>query len=177
MRIPVLVSGPAAAVTAAEARAAKVFSADDADSYVDMLLAVAQSHIDGIHGTLGRSIGLQTLELTLPSGCKIDSSCLPFPPYVDTVSDEPSEDGATHAFRWRAGYGADPATALPAALRHAIIMMAGVLRDAVPADEGALKSKTVDGVGRWDYSLPDGAAASMQKAADSLLAQFRVLSL
>ena len=174
MQIPVVIEGPAAVVTATEAKAAKVFSADDGDSYIDALLAVAQSQIDGSEGTLGRAIGLQTLEITVPANCTVDISRLPLPNYVTTVSDTLSVDGRTRAFRWRAGYGASPAQPVPAALKHAIIMMAGVLRDAVPADEGALKSKTVDGVGRWDYSLPDGAAASMQKAADSLLAQFRV---
>jgi hypothetical protein len=172
VQIPVVIEGPAIVVTAAEAKAAKVFSADDGDSYINMLLAVAQSQIDGSDGILGRAIGLQTLELTVFAHTVVDTSRLPLPNYIDTVSDTLSQDGRTRAFRWRAGY--PDAASVPAAIKHAIIMMAGVLRDAVPADEGALKSKTIDGVGRWDYSLPDGAAASMQKCADSLLAQFRV---
>lgn len=174
MHIPVVIEAPAAVVTAAEARDAKVFTADEADSYVNMLLSVAQARIDGLDGTLRRAIGLQTLEIIVPASCVVDTARLPLPPFVDVVSDEISDDGATRAYRWRAGYGAPPAKPVPAPIKHAIIMMAGILRDAVPADEGSLKSKTVDGVGRWDYSLPDGAAASMQKASESLLAQYQV---
>ncbi len=170
------IDGPASAVTAAEAKAVKVFASDDDDAYVSTLLDIAQSAIDGPNGTLRRAVGLQTLEMTLPAKCEIDTAKLPFPPYVDTISDELSEDGETRTFRWRAGYGPAPAKPLPAALRHAIIMMAGVLRDAVPADEGDLKSETIEGVGRWDYSLPDGAAQSMQKAAESLLSGWQVMS-
>lgn len=172
MQIPVVIAGPASVVTAAAAKASKVFSADDGDTYIDMLLAVAQSQIEGSDGILGRAIGLQTLELTVPAGCVVDTSRLPLPNYIDTVSDTLALDGCTRAFRWRAGYLTP--SVVPPAIKHAIIMMAGVLRDAVPSDEGSLKSKTIDGVGRWDYSLPDGAAAAMRSAADALLSQFRV---
>lgn len=172
MQIPVVIEAPVVVVTATEAKAAKVFSADDGDGYIDMLLAVAQSQIDGSEGVLGRAIGLQTLEMTVWANSCVDTTRLPLPNYIDTVSDTLSADGRTRAFRWRAGY-LTPSD-VPPAIKHAIIMMAGVLRDAVPSDEGSLKSKTIDGVGRWDYSLPDGAAATMRSAADALLSQFRV---
>lgn len=169
---PVLISGPEIVVTAAEARATGVFTPGDADAYVNLLLRIAQEDLEGSDGRLGRAIGLQTLQIEVPASCTIDTSRLPLPPYIETVSDV--VNGVTRTFQWKAGYGANPAMPIPAAIKHAIIMMAGVLRDAVPADEGVLKSKTVDGVGRWDYSLPDGAAASMQKAADALLSRYWV---
>lgn len=173
--IPVVVIGPAQVVTAADAKAVKVFASDDEDSYIAALLAVAQSQIDGWNGWLGRAIGLQTLEVELAASLDWSPHCLPLPPYVDTIS-EVIADGI-RTVRYRAGYGASPALPLPAAIKHAIILMAGTLRDAAPSDEGALKRETIDGVGSFDYALPDGAADAMQKAAQNLLAPYRVYRL
>lgn len=166
---PTVIAGPAAAVTAAEAKASQVFSADDDDSYVELLLSIAQAQIDGWTGWLGRAIGLQTLEVTVPACWTFDRSCL-LPPYVDTVTDTLSEDGLTRAFRYRAGY-----TTVPAPIKHAIILMAGALRDATPSDGGEIKSRTVDGVGRFDYTTSDGAGDAMKNAAMALLANYKVL--
>lgn len=174
MQIPVVIERPAAVVTPEEARAAKVFSTGDGDSYVSMLLAIAQAKIEGSYGLCGIAIGRQTLEITVPAHCSVDVTNLPLPPYISTVSDTLSDDGRARRFRWIAGYGGDePAQPVPVQIKHAIIMMAGALRDAVPDDEGAVKSKTIDGVGRWDYSLPDGAADTMRRVADSLLEPFK----
>lgn len=176
MQIPVVIERPTAVVTPAEARAAKVFSASDGDSYVSMLLAIAQAQIEGSYGRYGMAIGRQTLEITLPAHCSVDVTDLPLPPYISTVSETLSDDGRSRRFRWLAGYGGDePAQLVPVQIKHAIIMMAGALRDAVPDDEGAVKSKTIDGVGRWDYSLPDGAADAMRRVADSLLEPFKTM--
>jgi hypothetical protein len=171
VQIPVVITGPQAVVTAADARLASVFTDDDEDSYINMLLAVAQSHLEGSDGTLRRSIGLQTLELTVPARYAVDTSRLPLPDYIDTVSDTLALDGRTRAFRWRAGY--ETPAKVPAAIKHGIILMAGVLRDAAPSEGGFLKRKTVEGVGSREYTLPDGAAAAMRTAADNLLRQYR----
>jgi hypothetical protein len=64
---------------------------------------------------------------------------------------------------------------VPRRIKHAIILTAGVLRDAIPNEGGAIKRETVDGVGSMDYSLPDGASNAMEKAAANLLSTYRVL--
>lgn len=162
------------AVSVEDAKKTKVFSDDDDDDYIRALLDVAQSQIDGPDAWLGRSIGLQTLQISVPAYVVIDTIRLPLPPYVETVSDVISVDGVTRTFQWDAGYGSDPAKPLPAAVKHAIIMMAGVLRDATPDEGGALKRQTVEGVGVFDYGVPDGGAAAMKAAAENLLGPYKV---
>ena len=63
----VVITPPTPAVTAAEAKMAGVFASTDADAMVDALLGAAQAAIDGPDGWLGRSIGVQTLELRQPA--------------------------------------------------------------------------------------------------------------
>ena len=167
--VPVLITGPAAAVTVAEARASRVFAASDNDAYITLLLSIAQSQIDGWNGSLGRAVGLQTLEVQIAASRFWSTLCLPLPPFVGLTSDTLSGDGRTRTIRYQAGYAT-----VPLALKHAIILMAGVLRDAVPDDEGSIRRETVDGLGSFEYSLPDGAADVMQKSADSLLKLYRV---
>jgi hypothetical protein len=169
----VVVEPPERVVSASDARAAKVFSADDDDDYVNLLLDVAQAEIDGWDGWLGRAIGEQVLEMTMPASCKVDASAFPLPPFISIVSDTVSDDGKTRTVRWNAGYADGE---IPAPIRHAIILMAGQLRDVVPSDVGDIKRKTVEGVGTWEYSLPDGAAEAMKSAAKRLLAPYRIYS-
>lgn len=168
---PTVIAGPAAAVSSAEAKASQVFAADDDDNYVNLLLSVAQAQIDGWTGWLGRAIGIQTLEVTVPACWTLDKNCL-LPPYVDTVSDTLSEDGRTRAFRYRAGY-----LTVPAPIKFAIILMAGALRDAKPDEGGEIRRETVDGVGSLDFQLADGAGAAMSSAAQGLLQPFKVFRL
>ena len=170
MRV-VVIDPPERVVSAEEAREVRVFTVDDDDGYIEMLLEIAQSEIDGPSGWLGRSIGMQTLQVTLPAYADVRLDCLPYRPAIEVLSNQLSEDGLSRSVEYRAGQEIDD---VPRRIKHAIIMMAGTLRDAVPADEGVLKSKTVDGVGRWDYSLPDGAAAAMKSAAERLLSTYQV---
>lgn len=167
----IVVELPERVVSATEARLARVFTDDDENDYVEGLLEIAQSEIDGPTGWLGRCIGEQRLRITLPGAADVRIDCLPYGPVSEIVSNVLSEDGCTRVIEYRAG---QPIEDVPKRIKHAIIMMAGMLRDAVPADEGSLKSKTVDGVGRWDYSLPDGAADAMKSAAERLLSTYRV---
>lgn len=166
---PTVIVAPAIAVTAAEAKASQVFSADDDDSYVNLLLSIAQAQIDGWSGWLGRAVGVQTLEVTVPDCWVLDKSCL-LPPYIDTVTDIVSEDGLTRAFRYRAGY-----LTVPAPIKHAIILMAGALRDAKPDEGGEIRREMVDGVGSLEYQLADSGAAEMSSAAQNLLRPYKVL--
>lgn len=169
MRIPVVVEGPAPAVSVEEAKTSKVFSEADGDSYIEMLLAIAQAQIDGSEGMLRRAVGVQTLKLDLPAGLPIDTSRLPLPNYIETVSNDLSSDGRSRTFVWRAGY-----QPVPAPIKHAIIMMAGVLRAAMPDEGGAVRRETVEGIGSQDYTVPNDASEAMQKVAASLLRPYRV---
>lgn len=170
MRV-VVIEPPELVVSADEAREARVFSTDHDDDYVEMLLDIAQSEIDGPSGWLNRAIGEQLLQITLPACVEVEADCLPYPPVTEIVSDVESDDGCTRVVQYWAG---QPIEQVPRRIKHAIIMMAGTLRDAVPDAGGTIKSKTVDGVGRWDYSLPDGAAAAMKSTAERLLSTYQV---
>jgi hypothetical protein len=170
MRIPVVVEGPEPAVSVTEAKASKVFSDDDGDAYIQLLISIAQAQIDGSEGTLGRAIGVQTLKLEMPAGLPVDTSRLPLPNYIETVSNDLSSDGRSRSFVWKAGY-----EKVPAPIKHAIIMMAGVLRAAMPDEGGAVRRETVDGVGSQDYTVPNDASEAMQKVAANLLRPYKVL--
>lgn len=167
----IVVEPPLRVVTAIEARAARVFSADDEAAYIENLLEVAQSLIDGPDGTLNRCIGEQVLQITLPDYVDVRGDCLPYPPFVEIVSNVLSDDGCTRIVKWKAG---QEVAKVPKRIKLAIIMMAGKLRDAVPDEGGAIKRETVDGIGSTDYSLPNGAADAMTSAAAWLLAPYRV---
>lgn len=169
MRIPVVVVQPVPAVTVTEAKASKVFTAEDGDSYIETLLSIAQAQIDGSAGILGRAIGVQTLQLTLPAGHCVDTDALPLPNYIETVSDDLSEDGRTRTFKWKAGY-----PTVPAPIKYAIIMMAGVLRSAMPSEGGEVRRETVEGIGSKDYTVSSDAADKMQAAAENLLRGYKV---
>lgn len=203
----VVITPPSAVVTAAEAKASGVFSSDDDNTYVDLLLAVAQGQIDGPPGWLGRAIGTQTLEWRGDDfGC--EDIRLLYPPVVSITSvkyddsdgveqtvaggdyrlvGQPSMPRVALAYgeswpsvRWQseavrirysAGY-----TTVPTPIKHAIILMAGELRGAIPNEGGALKRKTVDGVGSREYTVPDTAVDAMKSAATALLAPYRVFA-
>lgn len=164
---PKLIEGPAIAATPAEAKAVGVFSADDNDAYIETMLAIAQSEIDGWDGWLGRAIGEQTLEVTVPGSWEFDEDCL-LGPFIEEVSDVEQSDG-TRKYQYKAGY-----QTIPPAIKHAIILMAAELSDAVPDEGGLIKRETIDGIGSQEFSLPDGAAASMRSAAGRLLERFWV---
>lgn len=94
-----------------------------AKGYVEDLIAVATAWIDGPDGWLGRALGEQVLEAVLPSGAWACDRRLPLPPLVQILSEVPAESGFT-TVRYRAGYAAD---AVPAPIRHAILLMVGHL--------------------------------------------------
>jgi hypothetical protein len=167
----VVIQPPELVVTAEEARDARIFTADDDDGYIEMLLEIAQSEIDGPKGWPQISVGEQVLQIVLPASCDVDAESLPLPPFVSIESNIVSDDGCTRTVVWNAGW---PFNEVPKAIKHAIILMAGVLRDATPDAGGFVKRKTIEGVGSRDYSLPDGAAEQMKQVADRLLDRWRV---
>lgn len=85
MRV-VVITPPEPVVTWEEAAAQLRLSDDDEQqAYVEGLIAAATAHLDGPAGWLGRALGLQTLELYLPS-FGVGGIGLPFPPAIDLVT-------------------------------------------------------------------------------------------
>lgn len=165
---PTIITPPVAAATAAEAKAAQVFADSDSDTYINLMLSIAQAHIEGWRGWLGRAVGKQTIEVLVPACWEYDESCL-LGPVISVTSDVPEADGRMRKLTYEAGF--DP---MPAPLKHAIILAAGALRDATPDDGGQIRKETVDGIGSREYQLPDGAADAMTNASDALLENYRL---
>ncbi|MCA0025477.1 MULTISPECIES: head-tail connector protein [unclassified Mesorhizobium] len=85
----VVITPPAPVVTLEEAKAQLRVDFGDDDAFISGLIAAVQGNIDGPDGWLGRAIGVQTLEMRLPSFCGWDgSSCIPLrcPPVTAPVS-------------------------------------------------------------------------------------------
>lgn len=78
---------PEPVVTWAEAKAHLRLDGDGEQAFVEAMIAAATAHIDGPAGWLGRALGLQTIEVRLPS-FGVTSIALPYPPAVDIVSIE-----------------------------------------------------------------------------------------
>jgi hypothetical protein len=169
----IVVTPPTVVVTVSEALTAGVFTIDDDDGYVETMLEIAQSEIDGPQGWLGRSIGEQVLQITVPAHIDVRLECLPYQPVSSIVSNVVSADGCTRVVQYNAGQAIG---SVPKRIKHAIILMAGALRDATPDEGGLVKRKTVEGVGSREYTLPDGAADAMKTAAERLLATYQVFA-
>jgi hypothetical protein len=166
----VVIEPPELVVSAQEARDARVFTDDDDDDYIEMLLDIAQSEIDGPPGWLRYCIGEQILQVTLPVREEVRLDALPFRPAVEILTDVLSADGCARLVTYRAGR---PPDEVPRRIKHAIILMAGALRDATPSEGGVIKKKTIEGVGSREYTLPDGAASKMKAAAELLLSTYQ----
>lgn len=77
----VVVVPPDPVVTVDEAKSHLRIDGNDEDSLIGIYVAAATSHIDGPSGSLGRCVGVQTLEVELPL-CR-QSIRLPYPPIID----------------------------------------------------------------------------------------------
>lgn len=86
MRVSVVIA-PDPVVTWEQAQAHLRLDGDDEQELVTGLIEAATAHLDGPAGWLGRALGLQTLEMCLPSFDAV-SIGLPYPPAVDVVSVE-----------------------------------------------------------------------------------------
>lgn len=84
MRV-IVVTPPEPVVTWADADAhLKLDGNTGQQAEVEAMIAAATAHIDGPDGWLGRAIGVQTLEMFLPSfGCV--SIALPYPPAIEVL--------------------------------------------------------------------------------------------
>ncbi len=86
MRVAVVIP-PLPVVTWEEAKAHLKLDDDSEKALVEGMIDAATQHIDGPDGWLGRALGLQTLEMFLPS-FGVTSIAVPVPPAVDVVSVE-----------------------------------------------------------------------------------------
>ncbi|WIW88966.1 head-tail connector protein [Sphingobium sp. V4] len=86
MRVTVVIP-PQPVVTWAEAKEHLRLDSDDEKVIVEAMIAAATEHLDGPSGYLGRALGLQTLEMFLPS-FGVMSIAFPVLPAVDVVSVE-----------------------------------------------------------------------------------------
>ncbi|MFY9292692.1 MAG: head-tail connector protein [Methylorubrum rhodinum] len=105
---------------------------DGEDAYIADLVEVATAHIDGPQGWLGLALGEQILEATLCAPDWSASRRVPIGPLREILSETPSVDGRSVAVRYRAGHpvsgeGAALTSAVPAPIRHAILLMVGDL--------------------------------------------------
>lgn len=105
----VVVTPPAALLSTADARAHLRIDGDDEDPYLAGLVAAAQGTIDGPMGWLGRSLGVQTLELRAPGfdGFTGGGLVLPCGPVIDIVAVSYVTVGGTVAVLDPAGYALD----------------------------------------------------------------------
>jgi uncharacterized phiE125 gp8 family phage protein len=69
------------------------------------------------------------------------------------------------------GYGA--ASAVPAGIKSAIILMVGKLYATARSDQ-ALTAERVDGVGSWQWDASGAVAASIDRTIEALLAPYRI---
>lgn len=198
------------AVTVVEAPDAIVTPADIAgdhesdDEAVAAMIAAVTEEIDAPDGWLGRSLGEQTLMMTLPDfGCgSIELLYRPVTEivsvkYLDadlveqTVSTDVYRRSGDHTLSLKPGqtwpvavcgqpdavritYDAGYAE-VPARVKQAIILTVQRLKSTVSeSSDGFVETETVEGIGTTRYSLSDRAAATVQRAAESLLAGLRV---
>lgn len=186
----VVTSGPASAVTAAEAEGAGVFQASDLDANVQSALDAAQSTIDGPYGWLGRCIGVQEIQMIVTG--VYDGELELFPPViaVTEVAHLATNGTATISAAgdyWlmlpkssapkllfgttapiinrgeslRITYTAGYAT-VPPRIKQAIMLMARTmfLSSSASSTIGPLRSETIEGVGRLDYATMSGDVAA-----------------
>ena len=157
------------------------------DALIEGMVAAATSHIDAPHGWLGRAIGMQTLEVGLPTWCIAENFALPYPPLIEIVSITYQDaqrqpvtvaadryeviDGLVEAVGDVAWSAARPAKnglrvryragylTVPASIRAAILLMVGDLYR-----------------NRDTVAAVQAAAIPMSTTVDNLLSPFRVFA-
>ncbi|GAA0262635.1 hypothetical protein LNAOJCKE_5185 [Methylorubrum aminovorans] len=158
-----VITPPEAIVSLEEAKRHLRVEHDSDDAYIEGLIGVATSAIDGPMGWLGRALGEQTLETEVSACTWRDDPSLPYPPLLAVESETPSQDGRKVRIRYRAGYpvvgeGDNRRSTVPAPIRQAVLLMVG---DLYANRENGGPSASA-------------AAVSMPVTADRLLQPFRV---
>jgi hypothetical protein len=165
-------------------------------------IAAATGDLDGPLGSLGRCFGPQTLELVTRDlrGCTLH---LPCPPLIDVVSisyrahgSEGTIDPATYKteggsivfasgswpkfcldsliVRYRAGYDVESTGAVPEQVRQAIVLKATTFLRVL--DQSVFqKAEEVEGVGRFEFALPEQVGNVVSQAVDQLVGGLKVI--
>lgn len=192
----VVITAPAALMTAVQARAGMPALAEVDAAVLDDLIASAADEIGGPTGWLGRSLGVQTLELRLPS-FPCGGIALPLMPIVEMVSVTyadaggdvvvPPADyemrtdslvpkggwpsGCNVRIRYKAGY--DP---VPAIIKTAVKLRVGEIAMQFGRD-ATLRKVVVEGVGSFEYDVgADAKRSATSRAVEALLSGLRVLT-
>lgn len=196
-----VVTPPPAIVSLAEAKAHLRVTVEADDTLIGTFLAAAQGHIDGPGGWLGRSVGLQTLELrqdafdgciTLPCGPIVSVSSVK---YDDANGAEQTVDAADYYFAgniiertigtsWptvfrqresvRVRYQAGYST-IPAPIKAAVLIMTGIFYSHAKRD-AQLRRETVDGVGSREWDMSGTFDVAADRTVSALLTPYRAFS-
>ncbi|KRE02592.1 hypothetical protein ASE61_15050 [Bosea sp. Root670] len=190
-----VITAPQPVMSAVQVRAGMPALAGVDEGVLDALIAAATEELDGPTGWLGRSIGLQTLELRLgafPCG----PIRLPLPPVIEVVSITYTGSGGSNVVmpttdydlvgdciapksgwpagcyirvRYKAGYDETPSR-----IKVAVQLRVGELNGQMVHD-GLLKKEVVEGVGSFEYDLGGSSQRSAtSRAVEALLAGLRV---
>lgn len=192
----VVITAPEAIMTAEQARAGMPALAGVDDGVVEDLVAAAAEEIGGPTGWLGRSLGVQTLELRLPS-FSCGGIALPLVPIVEIESITYANDGGDVVMppadyelrtdrvvpkggwpsgcnvriRYKAGYAQ-----VPAIIRTAVKLRVGEIAMQFGRD-ATLKKEVVEGVGSFEYDVSaDAKRSATSRAVEALLGGLRVLT-
>jgi hypothetical protein len=173
MRV-VVITPPEPILSWDEAKAHLRLDGDEEQAYVEGLIAAAQGWINGPSGWLGRSVGVQTLELhdDHPT-CPIVR--LPYPPVIEVLEAE-SGEVAVDVTGYRVGaaafsFGAAMTSGSPIRVQY----RAGYENPPAPIKQAMLLL-----IGQWfsfrSNVAEDGAPAELPMAFEALLSPFRVWS-
>ena len=192
----VVITAPAPLMTAVQAQAGMPALADLDSGVLDDLIAAAAEEIGGPTGWLGRSLGVQTLELRLPA-FPCGRIALPLVPIVEMVSVTytaggsdvvmPGTDyelrtdcvaskngwpsGCNVRIQYTAGYNP-----VPAIIKTAVKLRVGEIAMQFGRD-ATLKKEVVEGVGSFEYDVSaDAKRSATSRAVEALLGGLRVLT-
>lgn len=198
----VVIEGPVPIMTAGEVQAGMPALSNIPDEVLDDIIAAAVEELDGPTGWLGRSIGMQTLELQLPAFPPCSGFAglrLRLPPVIGMVSvTYAGSDGAdvvvpaadyrlhgdclfTAGAAWPAGrdvrvrYEAGYEE-IPSRIKLAVQLRVGELAAQFGRD-GTLKKEVVEGIGSFEYDVGgDAKRSATSRAVEALLSGLRVLT-
>ncbi|WP_312222572.1 hypothetical protein [Rhizobium rhizoryzae] len=171
------------------------------DPAITAMIAAAVGEIDGPYGWLRRSIGKQTLELSVSPIRQVIA--LPLPPIIavlsvkaigmggieatldpsqygigrETLHLQPSIPASSCSFlriRYTAGFSeADGTGPIPPQVRQAVIMAVQNMK-ALAAENLFLRAEEIEGVGRKEYTVSEAAGNIIRETSRRLLRGLKV---
>jgi hypothetical protein len=171
------------------------------DPAITAMIAAAVGEIDGPYGWLRRSIGKQTLELSVSPVRQVIA--LPLPPIIavlsvkaigiggvettldpsqywiarETLHFQPSTSASSCSFlriRYTAGFSdADGTGPIPPQVRQAVIMAVQNMK-ALAAENLFLRAEEIEGVGRKEYTVSEAAGNIIRETSRRLLRGLKV---